>query len=568
MYTMPIFDEEKQNKDLADIHRQEEEELVSFLAETKYILPYANLSNISIDNEALRYVAEDEARANNLAPFKLSGVNILIGIKTPEDGIMAKIANDVKASGLVANFYMVSQASLEKVWERYKELSMAEASRGGGIDISSDVLRTTAEQIKHIQDIESHMSQALEEGKLHKISRLLEVILAGAIAVKASDIHIEAEESRGRLRIRLDGVLQDISYLDRKVYDLLNSRIKLLSGLKLNSKTTQDGRFSISEGKEEINIRTSMIPGAYGESIVLRILDPKAIQIDIENMGMPKNLLKIVEQEIRKPNGMILLTGPTGSGKTTTLYAFIKKIYSTDINIVTIEDPIEYHLGGVTQTQVNKEKGYDFAEGMRSVLRQDPNIIMVGEIRDHATAETAINAALTGHMVFSTLHTNNAAGTIPRLIDLGVNPKIMVSALSMSIAQRLVRKLCDKCKRTEKPTEEEEKMITNILSEMIKQNKNPKDFGISEEKEIQIFKAVGCEECNNTGYKGRTGIFEGIKTDAEIEKIMIQNPSEREIKKVAQNQGILTLREDGIAKVLLGITSLEEVRNVVDLLEE
>ncbi len=322
------------------------------------------------------------------------------------------------------------------------------------------------------------------------------------------------------------------------------------------------------ENKDEISIRTSLIPGAYGESIVMRILDPKAIQIDIESMGMQRNLLEIVSQEIQKPNGMILLTGPTGSGKTTTLYAFIRKIYSPEINIVTIEDPIEYHIAGVTQTQENPVKGYTFAEGMRSSLRQDPNVIMVGEIRDKETAEVAVQASLTGHMVFSTLHTNNAAGTIPRLIDLGVNPKIMVSALSMSIAQRLVRKLCQNCKKPESPTGEEAKTIETILESMKKDGKDPKNFGIQNEKEFQIWKGSGCEACNNTGYTGRVGIFEGIKTDEEIEKLMLQNPSEREIKKAATKQGILTLREDGIVKVLLGVTSLDEVQNVVDLLEE
>ncbi|MEK7140557.1 MAG: GspE/PulE family protein, partial [Patescibacteria group bacterium] len=325
----------------------------------------------------------------------------------------------------------------------------------------------------------------------------------------------------------LDGVLRDVTFLKSDVYLLLNSRIKLLSGLKLTSKTTQDGRFSIMEEEEEINIRTSLIPGAYGESIVMRILDPRSIQINIEDMGMEPHLFSIIEQEIAKPNGLILITGPTGSGKTTTLYAFLRKIYSSEINIVTIEDPIEYHIKGVTQTQINLEKNYTFPEGLRSALRQDPDVIMVGETRDEETARIAVQSALTGHMVFSTLHTNNAAGTIPRLIDLGVNPKIMVSALSLSIAQRLVRRLCQSCKKEKIPSSEEIEVIKTIIDGMKQEGKDLLKFGIKQKAPFKIFSSVGCEKCNLTGYSGRIGIFEAVKTDEAIEKAMLENPSER-----------------------------------------
>lgn len=565
---MANFDEDKQNKQLSDLHKVEEEQLVEMLANTKYSLPYINLANISIDNEALRYIPESEARELKVAPFKLAGPNIMIGVRAPSEDLLKRVAREITAQSFAPNFYMVSQASLEKVWERYKELSMAEESKTGGIDISGEILRETAKQIHHIGDIKGLMEQAMNEGQTHKISHLLEIILAGGIAVKASDVHIEPEQDKCRLRIRLDGVLQDITFLGENVYRLLNSRIKLLSGLKLNSKTSQDGRFSITEGKKEINIRTSLIPGAYGDSITMRILDPEAIQIDIESMGMQKNLLAIVEEEIAKPNGLILLTGPTGSGKTTTLYSFIRKIYNTEINIITIEDPIEYHIDGVTQTQVNVEKNYTFPEGLRSALRQDPDVIMVGEIRDSETAEIAVQSSLTGHMVYSTLHTNNAAGTIPRLIDLGVNPKIMVSALSLSIAQRLIRRLCVDCKALKAPSEEELRVIKNIWDSMVAEKKDPKNFGIAEEKVEKIFTPVGCEKCNGMGYRGRIGIFEAIRRDEVVENLMLQNPSEREIKKAVHPQGILTLRQDGLVKVLLGITSLEEVASVVNLLEE
>jgi len=565
---MAIFDEEKQNKQLEDLHKQEEEELVANLAESKYGLPYADLRVLEIDNEALRSISEADAIEMKVAPFKLFGKNIFIGIRTPTDDLLKTLRDRMERKNLVPTFYMMSGASLNKVWERYKEISMAESSKIGGLDISGEVLRDTAKNIKYIQDIEKLVIEALEGNKIHKISRLLEVILAGAIAVKASDIHIEPEKERGRLRLRLDGVLQDISFFNFDVYKLLNSRIKLLSGMKLTSQIAQDGRFNIMEGDKEINIRTSLIPGSYGESIVMRILDPKSIQVNFEELGIEPYLLEIVKNEIVKPNGLILVTGPTGSGKTTTLYAFLRKIYSTEINIITIEDPVEYHLPGITQTQINLAKGYTFPEGLRSALRQDPDVIMVGEIRDEKTAGIVTQSALTGQMVFSTLHTNNAAGVIPRLIDLGVNPKILVSALSLSMAQRLVRKLCNICKKEYAPTDQEIKTIKSILNNMREEGKDLAKHNVNEEKPFKIFGTVGCEECNKTGYSGRIGIFEAIRTDETIEKIIPENPSEREIKKVARMQGILSMRQDGIVKILNGITSMEEVQSVVDLNEE
>ncbi|MEI8174564.1 MAG: GspE/PulE family protein [bacterium] len=562
------FDEEKQNKQLDDLHKQEEEELVATLAESKYHLPYVDLYRLGIDNESLRAISEADAREMNVAPFKLFGKNIFIAVRTPTDDLFQRLKDDMERRSLTPAFYMASAMSLNKVWDRYKEISMAENSEVGGIAISGEVLRNTTKSIEHIQDIEKLITEALEGNKIHKISHLLEIILAGAIAIKASDIHIEPEKDRGRLRLRLDGVLQDITFFGLDIYRLLNSRIKLLSGMKLTSKIAQDGRFSIMEEKDEISIRTSLIPGTYGESMVMRILDPKSIQVKIEDIGIEPYLFSIIEQKISKPNGLILVTGPTGSGKTTTLYAFLNKIYSPEIKIITIEDPIEYHLTGVTQTQTNEEKGYTFAEGLRSALRQDPDVVMVGEIRDQETAETAVQSALTGHIVFSTLHTNNAAGVIPRLINLGVNPKILVSALSLSIAQRLVRKLCQYCKKENTPTSNEIEIIKLVLDTMKTEGKDLSKYNIKNENDFKIFSPVGCEKCNQIGYKGRMGIFEAIKTDESIEKIIPENPSEHEIKKVAHNQGILSMRQDGIVKILNGTTSLAEVQSVVDLLEE
>src|SRR3989344_1874182 len=284
-YYMAVFDDEKQNKQLEDLHKEEEEQLVATLAESKYHLPYVNLYQTVVDNEALRTIPEAEARSLNIAPFKLSGKNIFIGVRSPSEELLKNLTERVAGNNLEPKFYMVSGYSLAKVWERYGEISMAENTKQGGVDISGSVLRDIAKDITKMADIGTMVSGVMEGNKLHRVSRFLEIVLAGAIAIKASDIHIEPEKERSRLRLRLDGVLEDITFFDMDIYHLLNSRIKLLSGMKLNSKIAQDGRFSIMEGEEEISIRSSMIPGTYGESIVMRILDPKAIQVKIEELG-------------------------------------------------------------------------------------------------------------------------------------------------------------------------------------------------------------------------------------------------------------------------------------------
>lgn len=565
---MATFDEEKSDKQLDNLHKIEEEQLVEVLAESKYGLPYIDLSRVGIDNEALRAIGEQEARRENVAAFKLSGKNIFIAVRSPSEELLGRLKDSMERQNLDPTFYMASLGSLNKVWDRYKEISMAESSKIGGIDISGEVLEETAKNINTMQDIEKLIKEAMEGNKIHKISHILEIILAGAIAIKASDIHIEPEKDRGRLRLRLDGVLLDVMFFETNIYNLLNTRIKLLSGMKLTSKITQDGRFSIMEKDMEISIRSSMIPGSYGEAIVMRILDPRSIQVKFEDLGIEPYLYSIIEKEIVKPNGMILVTGPTGSGKTTTLYAFLRKIYSTEINIITIEDPVEYRLEGITQTQTDEKRNYNFAEGLRSILRQDPDVIMVGEIRDSETAKIAVQSALTGHMVFSTLHTNNAAGVIPRLIDLEVNPKIMVSALSVSIAQRLVRILCKNCKKEKTATEEDKKIIKTVLDSLKEEGKDLTKYNINMDAEFKLYEPVGCDKCNGTGYKGRIGIFEAILTDEAIEKVMPENPSEREVKQIAKKQGLLSMRQDGIVKIINGITSIEEVAGVVDLLEE
>lgn len=562
------FDDEKQKKNLEELRRQEEEELVQILAEAKYGIPPINLSGVIIDNNALRSITEKDATELEIAPFKMIGKNIHVAVRSPQPEKLDSLNTYFSDHGYNPTFYMASRASLEKAWERYKELSYSSQSKVGAVTVSGEILKKIIGEIKNMNDIKNAIVEA-EKDKTHTTSHILEIILAGAIAINASDVHFEPEENTVRLRLRLDGVLHEVMELTPFVHKFINSRIKLISGLKITtSAIAQDGRFSIFLDQSEISLRVSIMPGAYGESIVMRILNPKSIRVKLEDMGIEPKLFEVFMNEIKKPHGLILLTGPTGSGKTTTLYSFLQRIYSEEIKIITIEDPIEYHLPGISQTQTDDEKGYTFLEGLRSALRQDPDVIMVGEIRDSETAKTAVESALTGHLVFSTLHTNNAAGVIPRLIDLEVNPKTLVSALSLSIAQRLVRKLCNDCKKEKVITEEEMNIIKKAKEVALSHGKDFANYGVDENTPIKLYEAVGCDKCNKTGFKGQMGLFEAIMNDSAIEAIIPQNPSEREIKKIAENQGTLNMKEDGIVKVLKGITSLEEVSSVVDLKEE
>ncbi len=566
---MPIiFDDDKQNKNLTDLRKQEEEELVDTLAQARYGVHPVHLANIPIENDALRTIDEKEARELEIAPFKLLGKDIHIAVHSPQPDKLENLRKFFTDHEYIPHFYMASMFSLNKAWERYKEISYARESKPGSMILSEESLRIIDSRINNIQDIKNTILE-IEKDNIHTTSQILEIAIAGAVKVNASDIHFEPEENTVRLRFRLDGILHEVMEIPPSAHKFINSRIKLISGLKITaSSIAQDGRFSIFIGQDEISLRVSLIPGAYGESIVMRILNPKSIRVKLEAMGIETKLYNVFMREIKKPNGLILLTGPTGSGKTTTLYSFLQKIYSTEIKIITIEDPIEYHLPGITQTQTDDEKGYTFLEGLRSALRQDPDVIMVGEIRDNETAKIAVESALTGHLVFSTLHTNNAAGVIPRLIDLEVNPKILVSALSLSIAQRLVRKLCIHCKKERALSEEESSLFYSMIEKAKSHNKIFSEYGIDTSSPFKIYDPVGCTECNNTGFHGQIGIFEAIYNDAKIEEIIIKNPSEREIKEVAKDQVSLSMKEDGLVKILKGITSYEEVASVVDFYED
>lgn len=556
---MVQFDEEKEIERVKMLHEKEEEALASTLA-GHYGVPYLDLTAHPINIDALRILPESEARQSEAAVFDITDKNIDVAVRSPESNTAKELAETLERRGYKPSMYMVSRKSLEKVWDRYKDLSYSLETKSGALDISNEEVLETIKKISGLDDVKGLIDDVLQMKRAYRISKIFEIILAGGIALRTSDIHLEPEDDSARLRYRLDGVLTDVLHIDLETFKLLLSRIKLISNLKLNVKgKAQDGRFSIKLGDEDVEIRTSLLPGAYDESVVLRVLTPEAISTPLEELGIHPRLREILAREIRKPNGLILTTGPTGSGKTTTLYAFLRKIYTPDIKVITIENPIEYHIPGIVQTQTDPDGDYTFAEGLRSALRQDPDVIMVGEIRDNETAEVAVNAALTGHLVLSTLHTNNAAGSFPRLLDLGVNPKVISSALTISIAQRLVRKLCIHCKK-EVPLEGKEKeMVDKALLSISDQTYLE---GVQHEK---IWTSVGCDKCNYSGFRGRIGVYEAILVDDKIEKTVIENPSERDIAQAARDQGLLTLPQDGVIKVLQGETSLDELARVLDL---
>ncbi|MCK9393752.1 MAG: GspE/PulE family protein [Candidatus Paceibacterota bacterium] len=401
---------------------------------------------------------------------------------------------------------------------------------------------------------------ALESAVQEEMSLVLKNLMTGAILLGFSDLHLEIEEKGSMLRVRIDGSLHQACVFTPKVHHNIVSRIKLLAGLKLNiEKAPQDGRFTVvlnrPEGVEEIEIRVSTIPTAYGENIVMRVLNPKSL-ISLEELGLRSDLFALFERQAKKPNGMIIVTGPTGSGKTTTLYAFLKKIRSSENKVITIEDPIEYHLDGITQTQINQSRGYDFASGLRSIVRQDPDAILVGEIRDLETASIALQAALTGHLVLSTLHTNNAAGTIARLQALGEIPVNIAPALNMVVAQRLVRKVCPHCSTKQRISAE---LFTEIKEGFKTISPNIPLPAFSENSEILVPSPKGCEFCNFTGFKGRIALFEAIEIDDEMEDFILTSPSIPALERLAIQKGATLMKQDGYMKILNGITTIEEV---------
>ncbi len=560
-----VFDDVQQNAELSEIHKSEEEELVKILSD-KYNLPYIDLRGVAPEPDAMNYLHEEEAREAGVVPFKLVGQKLYLAAISPTSEKLEHLLRPIEDKGTELLLFMCSHASLEHVLSRYGELQHGEKVDSGMFDLTPERMEDLMSHFETRDELQTFFDEMSHSQMLYKTTRILELVMAGALKFGASDIHIEPEEGKVRLRYRVNGVLEDISFFDYSLLKNITSRLKLLAGLKLSTtKGAQDGRFSIDLGDVEIDMRVSVIPGNYGESFVMRILDPRNTVSGIDKIAFPEILREAIMHALSKPFGIILTTGPTGSGKTTTLYSFLHHVYNEEVKIITIEDPIEYHLEGLTQTQVKEEKGYTFVAGLRAALRQDPDVIMVGEIRDTDTAKVAINAALTGHLVFSTLHANNAAGTIPRLIDLGVNGKIIAGALSISLAQRLIRKMCENCKKAYESNEKESRAITNILGDMITTGKTESMAGHIASPSYTLYHAAGCEECSGTGYKGRIGIFEAIIMTPEIETVLLGNPSEREVHVAAKGQKIPSLREDAIIKMLEGVTSYDEVAKTVDL---
>ncbi|GIW68707.1 MAG: type IV-A pilus assembly ATPase PilB [Candidatus Parcubacteria bacterium] len=554
---MPQFDDRDQEKKLETLRKQEEEDLARILSQ-KYGVGYVDLTRIPIDTDALRLIPETTAREAELVPFKAVRKKIWLAAKSPAAPKTREVIDSLERRGLQVMLFMASRNSLEHAWERYKDLTFAVETSAGVIDISQEEIQRVITNIRTIEDVTALMQETAGTKQAYKVSRLLEVVLGGALALRASDVHIEPEEEAVRLRFRLDGVLTPITTMSHETARLLVPRLKLLSGMKLNvTNAAQDGRFTIRVEDKEIEVRASAIPGNYGESLVMRILDPTSLRIPLERLGMHPVLLERMEAEILRPNGMILNTGPTGSGKTTTLYAILSRIKRPEIKIITIEDPIEYHLEGIVQTQVQRGK-YTFAQALRAALRQDPDVIMVGEIRDPEVADTAVQAALTGHLVLSTLHTNTAAGAIPRLIGLNVNPQVIGSAVNVVMAQRLVRVLRPEC-RVEVP-------LSGVLKDFIQRvidSLPPNPAYQPKQTEVHYIPKPG-GECL-TGYKGRVAVFETVFMDEKIETLAAKGAGERDIQAAAREQGFLDMVQDGVLKVLNGTTSFEELVRVVEV---
>ena len=553
---MMNFNDDEVNSRLQALRRSEEEKVVESLA-PQLGLEYVNLHGYTINPEALQLIPEKTAREAYLIAFDLTHTTVSVALKNPNDARTMQALEELeRSSRLTILPFLCSTESLTHGFKRYADLTNATAKAKGVFDIDPQDIERFAGTVKRKEDVTTLMGQIASSNNARRVTEVLELMFAGAIALEASDIHIEPEEAAVRLRYRLDGMLYDIFDIDRHIYERLMSRLKLLSGMTLNQKQeAQDGRFTFAALDREVEIRSSVIPGASGESIVMRLLDPSVASFTLEKIDLNPTLRAVMMSELKKPNGLIITTGPTGSGKTTALYAFLRAVHEEGVKIITIENPVAYKIDGIVQTQVGDD--YTFASGLRASVRQDPDVIMGGEIRDKEVAETAIHAAQTGHLVFSTLHTNSAVGGFPRLIDLGIEPRILGSAVSVLLGQRLVRRLCGDCKAAYQANSAEAAVISTIMSH------HP--VPVTVPTTPTLYKPVGCPHCGQTGFKGRMGIFEAILMDKAVEEVVIRDPREHLILEAARPQGIPTMVEDGIVKVLAGETSLAELERVVEL---
>lgn len=539
---------------LNDIRREGEERDAKRRAE-KAGLGYVDLSKTPASIEAVRLVPEAEAKVAKVAAIQLRVKEVALIAYDPGSPEVQKVIEELKAKKYEVKPFVVSMSALEQVWKMYEFVSEAGHEITGKVEIQKERIEALLKKLVNVEAVKAEIENFnYEKGTT---TELFEIVLAGGLANRASDIHFEAEEEHSRLRYRLDGNLHDIASIPLRSYDGILSRIKLLSGLKINVRgEPQDGRFSIEIGSKEIEMRVSIIPSEYGETIVMRILDPDSINVSLEQLGLRPDDLAIVNEELKKPHGLILNTGPTGSGKTTTLYAFLNRMVTPEIKIITVEDPIEYQVAGIEQTQVNNEVGYTFAGGLRSIMRQDPDVILVGEIRDAETVDIALQASLTGHMVFSTVHANDAIGAVPRLMDLGAKAVTIGPALNLVIAQRLVRVLCKSCKQKVELDPAMQEKIKNFMAKL-QDRVDKKPYEVP-----ALWKPVGCKECNNMGYKGRVGIFEFFKGGNELADLITKQFTQSTLQALAESQKMVRMQEDGILKSIVGVTTLEEVEGV------
>ena len=555
-----------ENKNIHEIHGAHEEDVRRILAKMKHEseeqqaaaiaavlkLPYIDLNIFPVDPETLRTISKSDAEKYELVCIQRSGKNVALALADIANPDLAEYLKKLeKEEGYKLKFFFCSQTGLKKTIEKYKHIALIESLEELRLTLTGADLDEFEKKLKDVIDLRKRITEI-------PTTEVINIVMAGAIKMDASDIHFEPQQDGIRLRYRLDGILQNITVLPIQTYHYILSRVKVLSGMKINIRDiAQDGHFSIQIEGNDIDVRVSILPGNFGENIVMRLLNQQTIALKFDDLGLRGLAYDQLQEEMGNPNGMILNTGPTGSGKTTTLYAIVSQLNTPEVKIITVEDPIEYKIKGISQTQVSKSRGYTFANALRSIVRQDPDIILVGEIRDDETASIAVHASLTGHLVLSTLHTNSAVETTPRLIDMGIKPSLIPASVNAIIAQRLVRRLCSHCKEKYAPARETIESVKKILAVISPKAK------LAIPKEIDFFyRAKGCPKCNGLGYKGRIGIFEIFTINEEIAQKVTGMSPESEILALALEAGMVTMLQDGILKSLEGITSIEEVQRV------
>jgi len=543
--------QEKLEEKMTEVKNQSLEEIVQAKA-LVLGLGYVDFEKTIIDREALPILEKNEMEKLGCVFFLNQSGQVRMGCVDPSEDAKQKLEEVAQENHAVSGLYLISEKSFKKALKEYDNIPKKPVIKKK-VTITAGDLEKYKNEVKNLSELPNKIKEI-------PLTDVVTIILSSAIETGSSDIHIEAEESGIKLRLRVDGVLKNVCELGVDMWKQLISRVKLLSGLKLNiDDKPQDGRISIDLPDDKLDIRVSTLPTSYGESVVMRILRSSSVGLGFEDLGIRGKAFNDLKREVERPNGMILTTGPTGSGKTTTLYAVLNKLNNESAKIITLEDPIEYKLQGINQSQIDKSGDYDFAKGLRSILRQDPDVVMVGEIRDLETADVAINAALTGHLVLSTLHTNDAAGAIPRFLSMGVKPFLLAPAINAVVGQRLVRRLCENCRQ-------ETELAGDVLARVMKIIEAiPQNSGYSPDlANIKFYKPIGCDKCSG-GYKGRIGIYEIFVMTDEIEKMVLeQKVSEGDVKRITQEAGMISMVQDGILKCLDGITSPEEVFRVAE----